>query len=127
MQKHFVQFLSPGTFVSEVSEREIPEWNVDLAQAMAINITERYNAKPYGFRFITRSRSETDLDSTITDHSGIYYLGGTIYTKEEILAGTDPKEEILRSNVRSNNIARVVVNTNSWKVTMPLRDEDVVL
>lgn len=127
MEKHFVTFFSPGTFVSETSTSEIESWNLDTAIKLSNNIKERYGAKPYGFRFTTRARGERDLDSKITATSRMYYLGGTVYTLDEVLARNDPDEDILRSNMQNNNIKRVIVNTNSWKVTMPLEDDDIVL
>lgn len=127
MEKHFVQFLSPGTFVSEETTLQIDTWNIELAVKMAGGIFERYNARPYGFRFLTRARGTYDLDSKIVNRSGIYYLGGTIETAEEILARSDQKEETLRFNVLSNGYKRIVTNTNSWKFTAALGDDDVVL
>lgn len=127
MQKHFVEFLSPGTFFSETSRKEIAGWDVEAATAMAVEIVERHGARPYGFRFVTRSRGPDDLDARDTDRSPVYYLGGTIRTADEVLSGTDPKEEILRSNVRSNNVKRIIVNDNSWRFTAILNDDDVVL
>jgi hypothetical protein len=127
MQRHFVEFLSPGTFVSETTEKPIDSWNVDVAVRMAADICERYNARPYGFRFITRGRKDDELDSRVLDRSGIYYLGGVVRTADEVLAGTDPDERILRSNVESNGFKRIIVNDNSWRFTTALRDDDVVL
>ena len=127
VKKHFVEFFSPGTFFSEVSAKEIDSWDVDKAIEMARHIVERYNARPYGFRFITRKRNKQDLDSHVSKASGIYYLGGKIETREEVEARNDPSEEILRSNLRTNNISRIVINTNSWKFTAGLNDEDTVL
>lgn len=127
MQKHFVTFYSPGTLVSETSDREIYAWDVNEAVEMAKSIKERHGAVPYGFRFITRSRGDFDLDSKVTDTSPMYYLGGKVETLAEVEARNDPGERILRSNMRSNGFARIIVNTNSWKITQPLNDEDVVL
>ena len=127
MKKHFVEFLSPGTFVSESTTTEIDSWDVEAAVKMSKDITERHNAKPYGFRFITRERGEKDLDSKVTKTSGIYFLGGEIETIEEIEKRNDPKEEILRSNMRNNGYNRVIVNTNSYKITLPFTDEDHLL
>ncbi len=127
MQKHFVHFLSPGTFVSEETVQPIDSWNVDDAVRMAADIVERHAARPYGFRFTTRARGDADLDSKVVDQSGVYYLGGTVRSREEVLAGTDPKEEILRSNVRNNGYLGIVTNDNSWRFTGPLREGDVVL
>lgn len=127
MKAHFVEFLSPGTFVAESTQRPIPSWDVGAAVEMARSIKERHNAIPYGFRFSTRERSDSDLDSKVTKRSGIYYLGGKVETLAEVEVRNDPLEDILRSNMRCNGWSRIVTNTNSWKWTQPLEDDDVVL
>ncbi len=127
MHKHFVTFYSPGTFVPETTRLPIERWDTDTAVKMAGDICERYDARPYGFRFSTQSRGPDDLDSKETACGPIYYLGGRVETAEEVLARTDPKEKILRSNIRSNGIKRLIVNDNSWRFTGELHDDDVVL
>jgi hypothetical protein len=127
MEKHFVEFLSPGTFVAESASKPIDAWDVEAAVLMAADIKERYGATPYGFRFSTRSRGPDDLDSKETARSGVYYLGGRIETLEQVKARNDPKERILISNMEGNGWDRIVVNDNSWRWTQPLRDGDVVL
>lgn len=49
MFKNIVTFLSPGTFASEATNKDIESWDVSLAMDMAKNIVERHGAKPYGF------------------------------------------------------------------------------
>lgn len=127
MQKHFVQFFSPGTMMSEMTEKPIDAWCAPTAVGMVGDIKERYSATPYGFRFITRSRGEEDLDSKITEISGMYYLGGEIFTREQVEARNDPSESILRSNMRMNGIDRIIVNKNSWMFTGPFNDGDTLL
>ena len=124
MEKHFVKFYSAGTFLPETTCRDIPSWDVGNAVEISKTITERYGAKPYGFSFITRSRTDEELDSKVTKTSPMYYLGGRIETAEEILARIDPEEEILRSNIECNGIKRVVISGRS---TLPLKDDDIVL
>ncbi|MGB7324487.1 MAG: hypothetical protein WBD31_06420 [Rubripirellula sp.] len=126
VEKHFVTFVSPGTFVPETTTKDIESWDVDKAVEMAKEVNERYNATPYSFHFTTRSNNG-ELDSKETARSCNYFLGGEVQTREQIEARNDPEESILRSNLRSNGIERVVVNTNSWKVTLPLNEDDVVL
>jgi hypothetical protein len=127
VEKHFVQFLSPGTLVSEETTLPVDAWDTEAAVTMAGDICERHGSRPYGFRFLTRARGVEDLDSKVVKRSGIYYLGGTVETAEEILARSDPKEEILRSNVRINGYKRIITNDNSWRFTTALDDDDVVL
>jgi hypothetical protein len=127
MQKHFVTFYSPGTFVAEQTERPIDSWNVEEASEMAHAITERYGAKPYGFQFTTRCRGDGDLDSKEIARSPFYHLGGRVETLAEVEARNDPKEETLRFNMRGNGYDRIVVNDNSWRSTRPLGETDVVL
>jgi len=127
MLKHFVNFYSPGTFISEESTQDIKSWDVQKAMKMADAIAERYNATPYGFRFSTRERKDDDLDSSVTKTSHMYFLGGKIKTLKDIQAENDPSNRILISNMEINNIKRVVVNTNSYKSVLPLEKDDVVL
>ncbi len=127
IQKHFMTFYSPGTFVAETTEKQIASWDVDAAVAMARAIIERHGATPYGFRFSTWGRSADDLDSEEIAKSPFYYLGGKVETIEEIVSRNDPKEEMLRSNMQINGISRVIVNDNSYRWAQPLNDDDVVL
>ena len=127
MKKHFVLFYSPGTFVSEMTEKEIDSWDIEKAKELARSVSERYNAKPFGFRFITRSRNDNELDSKITEKSNMYYLGGKIRHLDFIILENNPDEQILISNMKMNGWDRVIENTNSWKITQPLEPGDVVL
>lgn len=127
MEQHFVTFYSPGTFVSEETTRPIDKWDTDHAVTMAHEITERHGATPFGFQFTTRSRSESDLDSKVTSESPMYYLGGTIRTLEEVISENKPDESILRSNMETNDIKRIITNNNSWRHTSVLNDNDIVL
>lgn len=127
IEKHFVTFYSPGTFVAEESVKPIDSWDVEQAKAMARTIQERYQATPYGFRFSTRAREENELDSKVVSESPLYYLGGTVETLEQVKARATAQDAILISNMECNGYARVITNNNSWKWTQPLRDTDIVL
>jgi hypothetical protein len=123
----FVTFLSPGTFLSEITTKEIPFWDIDMAIKMVDGVIERYNATPYGFYFTTRGRYDYELDSKETDRSSMYYLGGTVRTLKEIELELDMKNDILIRNMRANGYDKVVINTNSWKIIQPLNNSDIVL
>jgi hypothetical protein len=127
MKAHFVEFLSPGTFVSESTQKEIDSWDVEQAKEMARSIKERHNATPYGFRFITRERGDNDLNSKITETSGTYFLGGVVRHIDFVILENKPDEQTLIWNMKMNKIDRVITNTNSWKTTMEFRDNDVLL
>ena len=127
MQKHFVTFYSPGTFMSETTSKPIDSWDVEKAKEMAHEVVERYDATPYGFQFSTRSRGDDDLDSKQSAESPFYHLGGKVETLAEVEARNDPKEEILRSNMRANGYDQIVVNDNSYRSVHPFRKDDVML
>lgn len=127
MEQHYVEFLSPGTLVSETSRYEVEKWDIEKAKTMATGIVERHNARPYGFRFLTRARSDVDLDAKETARSGIYYLGGRVETLEQVEARGDPDEEILLLNMRLNGYDKIIINENSWRFMAPLYEQDTVL
>lgn len=126
-QQHFVTFYSPGTFFAEDRTLPIDAWNVDDAVAMSANIIERYGAKPYGFRFTTRGRSEDELDSKVIATSPMHYIGGKVETLAEVVARDDPKESVLRANMECNGYERIWRTTEGWSWTQPLKADDVVL
>lgn len=125
--KDYVVFCSPGSFVHETSTKEIDSWDVRKAVEMATEITERYGSKPFGFYFRTKGRHEHEMDSKVIDESKMYYLGGKVESFKEVCDRNDPKEAILRSNMECNHWDYIITNTNSYKITQPLRRGDVVL
>jgi hypothetical protein len=127
MQKNFVCFKSAGTFFDEESTIEIDTWNINKAIEMSRSVKERYGATPFGFYFYTRAREDNELDSKVINKSNMYYLGGKIETLEDVKSRNDPDDRILISNMQNNNISRIIINSNSWKVTKPLEETDVVL
>lgn len=127
MEQNYVVFYSPGTMVSESTQKEIDSWDVDLAVAMSKTIKERHAATPYGFKFIKRGRKNHELDSKEIDRSGMYYLGGEVLTLVEVKAKNDPADKILISNMECNGWDKIIINNNSWKFTAPLRSEDQVI
>ncbi len=127
MERHFVKFLSPGTFVAEETVKPIDSWDIHKAIAMSKEIRERWGATPYGFQFITRARGEEDLDSKVVKSSGIYYINGVVETLEEIKAKHDPSNRILISNMECNGWDKVVTTCNSYRWTQPFNSEDAVV
>ena len=126
VQQHFVTFLSPGTLFNETSQKPIGSWDVEAACEMAHRIVERHGATPYAFYFTTRARTRDELDSSEIAQSGCFFLGGTVLTLEDVKRDM-PNERILISNMNGNKIARVIVNTNSYKTVVPFNDKDVRL
>lgn len=127
MKKHYVTFLSPGTFVAEQSTKEIDSWDVEQAQKMADGIEERHGAVPYGFYFTTRERGPDDFEPNRTAKSPMHYINCKVETISEIEARNDPKEFYLRSNMLSNGWEKIVVTKKGRRWTQPLEDGDVVL
>lgn len=127
MTAHFVTFYSPGTFVSEETTKPIENWDIPTALALAKGITERYNAKPYAFRFSTRHRGDADLDSREVAKSPMHYIGCKVETLAEVEARNDPREETLLWNMRVNKWDRIAVTMSGWKHHSPLMADDVVL
>lgn len=127
MKAHFVTFYSPGSFVAETTQKPIDSWDVEAAVKLAQGIKERHGARPYGFRFTTRSRGPDDLDSKESAHSPFYWLGGKVRTLAEVEADNDPGERILLQNMRCNGWDRIISTTEGWSWSQPFDKDDVLL
>lgn len=130
MRKHFVEFFSPGTFLSESSQRAIESWDTKTAATMATEITERYNAKPYGFKFFTSIAAESiddgeggklNVQPKEIARSGMYYLTGDLILFDDAPKGT------LRSNMRCNHWPICIENKNSWRFTGTFGANDFIV
>lgn len=120
--KHFVIFASPGSFVSETSERPIESWDTKLAVGIAETIKERYGATPYGFQFETRLVAQDIPDGyggtmqvqpKTVKKSGMYYFG-KLETLDEIKAKRDPRNKILISNMECNDWPIMAMTTRGY-------------
>lgn len=128
MRKHQVTFYSPGTLFSESSTYDIESWDTAKAVELSERVVERYGAKPYGFVFETIITAKDIPDgeggtlkvqSKLAEKSGIHFLGGRLETYDEVIARNDKKEDILRSNMRCNDMWIICINDNSWRSTIP--------
>ncbi len=127
IEKYFVTFYSPGTFVAETDIQEIDSWNVEEAKRRAKKIKQRHGAIPYAFSFSTRTRGPDDLDSHVAYTSPYYFINCTVHTLKEIENHNDPNDKILLSNMRNNGYDRVATTIKGWKWTQPVREQDVFL
>jgi hypothetical protein len=124
--KNYVTFYSPGSFVCEETEKEIEEWNIVKAIAMASSVGERYGAVPFGFRFSTLTASVDGFKPPkTTNKSGMYYLGGKLLTKDDV--GREWGDSILYRNMVNNDIELIIQNDNSWRWTAEFKKKDVLL
>ena len=124
--QHFVNFMSPGAMVNETTTRPIEDWDTAKAVEMSLTISERHGARPYGFYFSTRGRRQEDLDSTGIAKSGIYFLGGTVETLQEVRDNPQDRK-ILLENMEGNHWDQVVTTNNGYLWTSPVRKGDAVL
>jgi hypothetical protein len=136
VKKIYAVFYSPGTFVSESSEREVS--NADPAEAVRIagGIKERYNAMPFGFRFETRLVAG-DIDDGLggklkvqprtLETSGMHYINGTPETLDQVRERADPRESILLSNMEGNSMPIVVSGCSPYKWTHEFTADSVVV
>ena len=127
MERHFVTFFSPGTFLAEITEKPIAAWHIPTAKKLMKSVKERYGATPYAFQFSTRTRGANDLDSKVSKRSGLYYVGCKVRTLKEVEVANLPDEKILLSNMRGNGWTKIVQTTKGWKWIEVLNPEDTVL
>ena len=130
--KHYVTFVSPGTFFSETSRRPIAACDIKTACKMAKSVEERYGATPYGFyftTFVTAAPVQIGGKTFKTEEkkqaeSGMHFITGTLRRYNQTTFG--PDEEILKSNVESNGYWVLVENRNSYRCVQPF-DESALL
>ncbi len=121
-KEHRVVFYSPGTFVQEETERPIESWDTKIATQMAVSITERYGAKPYGFVFSTVVTAgavpdgfggELEVRPRQLEASGTHFINGRVRTIDDVRR--EEPDSILLSNMECNRWPLVVETRNSYR------------
>ena len=127
MKKDFVTFYSPGTFVAEMTTKQVPSWSIPKALKLMTDVKERHGAVPYGFRFTTKKRGLRDFEPKEVARSGMYYVNCRVETLDELTKRCDPTESTLLENMKRNGWDRIVTSKTGWKWTQPLHEGDTVL
>lgn len=132
MHTHYVTFMSPGTFVSEETSKEIYAWSTVEAAKMAKDIDERHGARPYGFKFSTRITHDPvpdgeggmlDVQSKLVKKSGVYYINGSLIRFDDV-----PEDQsIMRDNMRFNDYPLTVETRNSYRHTGYFSEKDIIV
>lgn len=116
MTKHYVEYFYPGIIVSETSSEEIKSRNVKIKPPKGA----------YAYQFFDREEVKQDgetLTGRANNKSGIFYLGGEVKTREDI--EREMPGSILASNMRCNNIERVVMTKAGQAMELHEGDEVV--
>lgn len=133
--KHYAHFLSPGTLFDEETSQEIAEWDTRKAVQMAGEITERYGAKPFGFRFTT-----VTIVSDVPDGRGgfmppttredkqspMHFIAGRLKNLAEVEAEYGANSTIAW-NMRVNKWPVVVETQTPWKHTSVFANGSILL
>lgn len=136
IERHYVIFYSPGTFFTEMTGKSIEKWDVKTAVEMAKTVLERYNAKPYAFRFETFEEYETIIKNEVSfeakpkkiSMSGLYFLTGIVRSYDDVLTKKDLQEQILLSNMETREgMAYVIENRNSFLSTLPYEEDSKIV
>jgi hypothetical protein len=125
--KHMVEFFIPGALFSEGEVHEVPERTVEAA----IKLAPRH---AFAFRFYDVNEPPADIDRESFDvapkalnKSARYYLGGELFTPDEIVAGAAGTGDfsILVSNARGNGYDRLIrCRTGNWQ---PFEADDTLV
>ncbi len=127
MKKDFVTFYSPGTFVAEMTTKQVASWSIPKALKLMKDVKERHGAVPYGFRFTTKKRGLRDFEPKEVAKSGMYYVNCRVQTLEEIEKRGKKEELTLLQNMRANGWDKIVTTKSGWAWSHPLQEGDIVL
>ena len=131
----FAHFFSPGTLFAETTLRPLETGTLEEAVTVAKSITERYNARPYGFDLVTMLVAEPvddgeggkmEVPPKEVERTGRHFLGGDIVLYEEAVSEAG-EGSIWATNMRGNRDPICVVITNGFKSTQVFREKDCIV
>lgn len=98
-----------GFFLSEVDDFYVSYSKLDDLESICKLVRKRYGNMAFGFRRLRPvGHQPFGRDDEYLDPGWIYICGGKVESAKEVLSRDDPKEEVLRSNIRCNKIAAIL-------------------
>ena len=76
LKKHFIEFSYPGILFSDTDLVPVDSWDIRIAHELC-----KKNNLALGFYFVTRGRTETELDSKEIARSKPYFLNHDLYIR----------------------------------------------
>lgn len=99
----YVRFFYPGLMYNESTERYLGAKSTSVALQLAHQEASKLGIDPFAFQFITKCR--TSISESIIGTSEMHYLGGEIFTLNELKkAGPDPELDVVVSNMERNGL-----------------------
>lgn len=129
-QYYQVTYYSPGSFFSETNEREFENFSLKEFTEKASTITQRYGAKPYGFK-VQRLEEIVDMpdgfkcEPKIIEKAKCYYFinAEVVFSKD-----LDKKTEgIFISNLENNCQGVGIISRNSYRFNYFFNKEDFIV
>ncbi len=100
--KQTIKVVLHGIIVSDSAEFKFRD-KASLEE-VAAEVEKRFGDHAFCFRRFGVSL----IGRRYAKDRGYVYMRGVVRTRDEVLAGTDPREEILRGNVRHNEYPAVI-------------------
>ena len=110
LKKYVVaKYWMPGSFLAETTSKKLDSWDLDEAVEKAPD-KGPYGPGAYAFeliQYVTTNVEGFEVIPKEIAHSGTYFLGGTIYTIDDIKREV-PNSSILISNMEGNGWLKVI-------------------
>ena len=100
--KQVIQVVLHGILVSDSAEFRFRD-KASLEE-IAAEVEKRFG----NYAFCFRRFGKNVIGRRYAKDRGYVYMRGKVQTREAILAGTDPREDVLRTNVRCNDFQAVI-------------------
>ena len=102
MMKQIIQVVLHGILVSDSAEFKLRD-KASLDE-IASEVEKRFGDHAFCFRRFGKNA----IGRRYAKDRGYVYMRGKVQTRDEILAGTDPRDDVLRTNVRFNDFQAVI-------------------
>lgn len=126
MKKHYILFYTPNHWPAletwvEVEPHQAED--VEHAKKLAPTVVSFKGITPDSFEFVTRGRTDEELDSRIISRSCTYFLGGRKISVKDLRVES-PQHFVLRHTLCDDD--EVIVDTKYPRL-LRVKDGDVLL